>query len=1690
MPDETTDSAADYLLLTRLADEFAARYRAGERPSLQEYIDRHPALADEIRDLFPAMVEMEQVREDQLDAPGPEATAPVLQQLGDFRIIREVGKGGMGVVFEAEQVSLGRHVALKVLPSGPLLDPKARRRFEREARSAARLHHTNIVPVFGVGEQDGMPYYVMQFIRGLGLDEVLDELKRLHVSGAKTGSFAVVERQPSDGSAPAHHRGAERSLGGPPTRAASAADVARSLLTGGFAETTDHRDEAAATERPGAAAEAADTEAVAPSSASLSDSFALSSSSVVLPGPGRDGSTSRRRKHTYPHSVASIGRQVAEALEYAHKQGIIHRDIKPSNLLLDDRGTVWVTDFGLAKADDQQDLTHTGDVLGTLRYMPPEAFEGRADARGDVYSLGLTLYEMLAFRPAFDEKERRRLIKQVTDVVPARLARLSRHVPRDLETIVHKAIEKDPRQRYGSASELAEDLGRFLEDEPIRARRVSPVERLRHWGRRNPAVAGLAAALALLLLTIAVGSSVAAVQIARSRDAAEAHAASANAARSQAESSAEESRARLVRLNVDKGMRLVDGGEHLAALPWLAEALRLDAGDPTREEIHRLRLGSVLRRSPRLGHVWTHDGAIVHAAFSPDGRLVATGSHDTTVRLWDAATGALVKTLKHDKQITYLCFDRQGRSLLVQSHYTAGWSVDLWVWDVASGTMRFPPVSRSAPYLTTPPEFTPDGRAILVTIAGTISTYYGAAGVQLLDAATGREVPGPWRDLGRVTWARYNPAGVQVAVGDGGPDVRVLDAASGNVLHTLKHEKEVYGASFSGDGTRLVTTGLDLRNLADSEIRLWDTATGKPVMPPIRNLAGRQHVMELSRDGRRLIHMSFKNSMPAFILWDMTTGRPLADLSGRRRGAVASFSRDGDRVVTAAMEGDGAELWDAGTGELLGTIPHPGPTYGAAFSPDGDRLVVVGIHRAARLWHLAPSVASTAGWSENSRVATLALSPDGGSVAAGAESGNVILRDATDGRHLFTPMVHGSPVHALAFSPDGRLIASGAIDGTAQIWDARTGAAVGPRLEHPADVVHIGFRGDGRRLVTACGRSRTAAVGPGSNGGKPADAAVWDVATGKLIARLPHKETVSFAAFSPDGRRVATASYDRTACLWDAETGERLRTWTHPSSVQHAAFSPDGRRLVTSVCDSELDPRSAYIWDLETGAAAAPPLAHNDGVVSAEFSPDGARVVTAGEESVARVWDSRTGRPLTPPLTHTFIVNLATFSPDGRTIFTSSLDGGSRLWDAATGEAITPMFGVAGYANFRKAACNFAARRVVDCNAGTKVRVWDLPLDRHPVEDVTRLAGVLSGRRIDDTGGLVLFEGSELSTAQEALAAKYPADFTCSPAEVAAWYRQRAQANVARNDAEVVRCLDKVDALGAAGPDDWVERAKAYGRRGQWEQAVADYARLVEAGAANPDLLTDMAEALRRLGRRADALAALDRAIGLNGSHLRARFGRANLFVESNEWDRAVADLDAACGTPGVPITAWIDAARIRVNRGDLAGYRRTCDDLIRRHGKTADASSANNACWACCLGPDALPDLGQAVRLAELAVGANPNHASLNTLGAILYRTGRFEDAIGRLREGMKKDGKEDVASDWLFLAMAHHRLGHSDEARTSLDKATAAIRQQSPRDPASAGAVQILEELEVRILLREAQSTVGVAPAAEKDSGPAARP
>lgn len=403
-----------------LAEEFADRLRRGEHPSVSDYAAAHPDHADQLRELLPAVAQMELLK--RFRTPGAEKSLP--DRLGDFRIVKELGRGGMGVVFEAVQESLGRPVALKVLARHAQLDPTRRERFVREAQAAAKLHHTNIVPVFGVGEQDGLPYYVMQLIPGCGLHSLARRWRRQLNKSTEEASETLAL--------------------GPATKPVTAP-----------------------------AQETVEPEPV---------------------GPG----------YGDWRFVAELGLQAAEALDYAHQHGVLHRDVKPANLLFDGE-SVWVADFGLAKLMNTDGLTATGDILGTLQYVPPESLSGRADERSDVYGLGATLYELLTLEPPYSADSPALLVKQVADTDPPPPRALNRDIPHDLETIVLKAMAREPANRYASARELAEDLDAFLQDRPIKARRQTVVARVWRMCRRNPAVASLTtttiAALALAAVT-------------------------------------------------------------------------------------------------------------------------------------------------------------------------------------------------------------------------------------------------------------------------------------------------------------------------------------------------------------------------------------------------------------------------------------------------------------------------------------------------------------------------------------------------------------------------------------------------------------------------------------------------------------------------------------------------------------------------------------------------------------------------------------------------------------------------------------------------------------------------------------------------------------------------------------------------------------------------------------------------------------------------------------------------------------------------------------------------------------------------------------------------------------------------------------------------------------------------------------
>ena len=453
--------------LDQLIDQFVGQLRSGQNPTVEEYKDQFPQLADEISELFPMLKELEcHERGDSAESSRKTLETDIPEQLGEYAVIRELGRGGMGVVYEALHETMQRRVALKVLPKSFASRHQFVERFMKEARSAGQLHHTNIVPVFEVGNVDGHHFYAMQYIHGQNLDTVIHELRQ--IARADRNETAVPQQTEwlpeSDDSA-----------------------LATISLLRGF---VGKRDEAEVDSLPQAAC-AAET---VPGSVTKSVS-----------NPSSEWSQVGESTDSYFHRVALVGIQVADALEFAHEHGVLHRDIKPGNLILDTTGVVWVTDFGLAK-NDGDNLTHTGDVVGTLRYMAPERFDGQVDRRSDVYSLGLTLYELCTLQPAFGENDRAKLIKNVMHQSPMSPRQIRPDIPKDLETIIVKATAREAADRYQSSADFRADLTRFSNGSPVKARRISMTERIWRWSKRYPSRAALVVSLMLLSLTLVSGS--------------------------------------------------------------------------------------------------------------------------------------------------------------------------------------------------------------------------------------------------------------------------------------------------------------------------------------------------------------------------------------------------------------------------------------------------------------------------------------------------------------------------------------------------------------------------------------------------------------------------------------------------------------------------------------------------------------------------------------------------------------------------------------------------------------------------------------------------------------------------------------------------------------------------------------------------------------------------------------------------------------------------------------------------------------------------------------------------------------------------------------------------------------------------------------------------------------------------------
>jgi WD40 repeat protein len=1011
-----------------------------------------------------------------VSAPPPTAAYP---QVPGYSIDGVLGRGGMGIVYRAQQTSLSRPVALKMMLAGADAGSEDLERFRAEAEAVARLSHPNIVQIHEVGDHQGAPFFSLEFVEGGGLD---------------------------------------RRLKGVP-------------------------------QPPGAAGRLAET--------------------------------------------------LARAMHVAHQRGIVHRDLKPANVLVAADGTPKITDFGLAKRlDADSSQTRSGTIMGTPSYMAPEQAEGRTlevGAAADVYALGAILYELLTGRPPFRGSTPVETLLQVVHDEPVPPSRLQPTVPRDLETVCLKCLEKEPAKRYANAIELAEDLRRFQVGEPTLARPVGLAGRLHKWARRNPTVASLSALAIVLAIAGLSGvswqlheTSEALEREKEARGDAQVKTIEAETAHENEKKKAEEYRQLLYDSQMDRAYQAWDQGRVGVTLRILDD-LRPAPGQTDLRRAEWFCLWQLCH-----GERWVfrgHSRVVVATAFSPDGKWLATGSPDRSVRLCSIETG--------------------------ECRVLASWPVGRGVFALA---------------------FAPDGRTLAV--GGGPGQDLSAGYVAILDVKTGA-VRVEHRQPATVYGLAFQPSGERLASAGFDGIVRVYDVHKGTLERELKgHDSAVLCVAYSPDGALLASGGWD------KTARLWNAKDGTPG-PVMKTATSYVQAVTFSPDGSRLA--SGGNSRAAY-LWDVASGRRVRDLSLGDWGEVKGLAYLPNGAVLATGLTDGHRgtiaLLDPRSGGLVAV--NRGHTDGVAaltISPDGRWLASGSEDRTARVWdvwkfwHETPEVTSiayvpdgktmalargrevrlinagsravTATFAHEQRVQAVATSPDGRWLAAcegeipsdrsnpNPPPGIVVIRTLPDGRVHGVLRGYQGGVFALAFAPDSRHLASGGSDQQVRIWDVERCQEVKTLKGFSDPVRALAFTPDGKRLAAGGGqRWRTIS----------SHVRIWNVDNGQIVASLAHHDPVYAIAFSGDGQTLATGGLEYDVSIWDVPGGRRRFVLEgHTSTVLGLAFSPDGSRLASSGDDNRL-----CLWNTATGQRAGriPVGAH--GVWGIAFAPDGRTVAVGG----------------------------------------------------------------------------------------------------------------------------------------------------------------------------------------------------------------------------------------------------------------------------------------------------------------------------------------------------------------------------------------------------------------------------------------------------------------------------------------------
>jgi WD40 repeat protein/serine/threonine protein kinase len=927
---------------------------------------------------------------------------------------------------------------------------------------------------------------------------------------------------------------------------------------------------------------------------------------------------------------------VCQAVQHAHEKGVIHRDLKPTNVLVtmhDSVAVPKVIDFGIAKALGQpltEHTLHTGftQLVGTPLYMSPEQAELNqlgVDTRSDIYSLGVMLYELLTGTTPFDKEaltkvgfdEMRRIIREeepprpstrVSTLAAAILStvsdrrsidprRISIALRGELDWIVMKALEKNRAERYESASALARDIERFLADEQVQACPPTAAYRFRKFAKKHRAALSTGLLVAASLLMGIVLSTWQAVRATTAEAQATVQRDEAQKQRGEAQTQRDAVKA----LNDQLRRTLYSAEMNVAYGAWQtggAQRVRdlLEKHRP-REDETDLR-GFEWHFLYRLSHgeLLTLPTRKANLAYSPDGKRLASGT-----KIWDALTGQEL-----------VSFGGAGIDGLA---------------------------------------FSPDGKRLA-----------GSPGIpgklRVWNAETGEELLGLERTFNCIA---YSPDGKLLASpGPPGNIVRIWDAQSGEVLFTLPgHKRTIHCVAFSTDGQR-VAAGSD-----DRTVRVWSLHTREQVVT-CRATSSVTSVA-FSPDDERLVAASDDHTVR---VWNAHTGQELFSVPAHNEWLAdhsVAFSPDGKRLAGADQQS--VKVWDAQTGEeLLAFYGHTDLVGSVAFSPDGKHLASASTDGTLRVWDAQaiqkPQVlrGRALSWS------CLAFSPDCHRLASAGPITNaeyppqdMKIWDTKTGQEIFTLKAPEPLISTLAFSRDGKYLASGGggdsdtsppEPGEIVLWDALTGAEL-HTLKDTVGFFGVAFSPDGKCLAAGSSIWDQATRRYVSGVVK-----VWDVQTGQELQSIPgHASWVHSVVYSPDGKRLASASLDKTVKLWDPQTGQEIVTCSgHTRSVNSLAFSSDSKRLA-----SASDDNTVKIWNAQSGEEILTLQGHTHYVSRVAFSPDGKRLATTSDDKTVKLWNAQTGEEL---ITFKAPARIVAFSQEGHQLFACSPSGELTVYDA------------------------------------------------------------------------------------------------------------------------------------------------------------------------------------------------------------------------------------------------------------------------------------------------------------------------------------------------------------------------------------------------------------------------------------------